>query len=39
LLFNRIIGYIQSLQVIWIVSHFMPCVWSQVSKKMSMKIP
>jgi hypothetical protein len=21
------------------VSHFMPCVWSQVSKKMSMKIP
>jgi hypothetical protein len=39
LLFNRIIGSIQSLQVIWTVSHFMPCVWSQVSKKMSMKIP
>jgi hypothetical protein len=38
LLFNRIIGSIQSLQVIWTVSHFMPCVWSQVSKKMSMKI-
>ncbi|XP_062154805.1 uncharacterized protein LOC133862904 isoform X1 [Alnus glutinosa] len=35
----RIIGSIQSLQVIWIVSYFMPCVWSQVSKKMSMKIP
>jgi hypothetical protein len=26
LLFNRIIGSIQSLHVIWIVSHFMPCV-------------
>jgi len=37
--FNRIIGSIQSLQVIWTVSHFMPCVWSQVSKKMPMKIP
>jgi hypothetical protein len=37
--FNRIISSIQSLQVIWTVSHFMPCVWSQVSKKMSMKIP
>jgi hypothetical protein len=24
--------------VIWTVSHFMPCVWSQVFKKMSMKI-
>jgi len=36
---NRIIGSIQSLQVIWTMSHFMPCVWSQVSKKMSMKIP
>jgi hypothetical protein len=39
LLFNKIIGSIQSLQVIWTVTHFMPCVWSQVSKKMSMKIP
>jgi hypothetical protein len=39
LLFNKIIGYIQSRQVIWTVSHFMPCVWSQVYKKMSMKIP
>jgi hypothetical protein len=36
---NKIIGSIQSLQVIWTVSHFMPCVWSQVSKKRSMKIP
>jgi len=38
LLFNKIIGFIQSLHVIWTASHFILCVWSQVSKKMSMKI-
>jgi len=27
---NKIIGYIQSLHVIWIVSHFMPCVGHKV---------
>jgi hypothetical protein len=39
LLFNRIIGSIQSLHVIWTVSQFMPCVWLQVSRRCPWRCP